>query len=239
MNTSSMTNCSFSLTHPQLFGEVRVFIIAYAIMVVASDSPSFLGKYRLHCGAIILLIMSLISLMAPYHVLSPVLILLMSNFDGSLYDISVIVISLFPLILFVMLVIGLIQAISAKNVVSLVAPVVVVTPVIISVSVSGPDDVYRISFMSFNLILMTWIVVGLIQITKGGPPNIVILIAATIVVLSPLLGTFMYARDFDGYRLGTLVLYICIATGLVRTTVGRHSKKTGSETDTSFWYYNL
>ena len=167
VNTSSMTNCSFSLTHPQLFGEVGVFIIAYAIMVVASDSPSFLGKYRLHCGAIILLIMSLISLMAPYHVLSPVLILLMSKFDGSLYDISVIVISLFPLILFVMLVIGLIQAISAKNVVSLVAPAVVVTPVIISFSASGPDDVYRISFMSFNLILMTWIVVGLIQITKG------------------------------------------------------------------------
>ena len=101
-------------------------------MVVASVSPSFLGKYRLHCGVTILLIMSLVSLVAPYHVLSPVLILLRSKFDGSLHDVAVIVISLFPLILFFMLVIGLIQAISNKTLASLVAPAVIVTPVIIS-----------------------------------------------------------------------------------------------------------
>ena len=98
-----------------------------------------------------------------------------------------------------MLVIRLIQAISTKHLVSLVAPAVVVTPVIIFFSASSPNDVYHISSMSFNLILMTWMIMGLIQIRKGRPPNIIISIAAITVVLSPLLGTFMYARDIDRY----------------------------------------
>ena len=151
-------------------------------MVVASVPPSFLGKYRQHCGATILLIMSLVSLVAPYHVLSSVLILLRSKFDGSLHDVAVIVISLFPLILFFMLVIGLIQAISIKNLVSMVAPAVIVTPVIIFFSVSGPNDVYHISSASFNLILMTWSLMGVIRVRIGRPANIIITIATTIVV---------------------------------------------------------